>query len=88
MLLVLHPHHKLEYFKKQKWEATWIQAAHDIIRHKFDHSYALVGVQGDGDGTQVGNSEAVSRIKLLYFNYYLSLLAFSSEGKEYLQPLA
>ena len=38
--LVLHPCHKLEYFKRQRWEVLWIQDAQEIICHKFDHSYA------------------------------------------------
>ncbi|KAF8257404.1 hypothetical protein EI94DRAFT_1495747, partial [Lactarius quietus] len=37
---VLHPHHKLEYFRKQKWEVPWIQDACKIVHCKFDRSYA------------------------------------------------
>jgi cobalamin biosynthesis Co2+ chelatase CbiK len=58
MFLVLHPRHKLEYFKKQKWEDLWVQAAHEIVRREFDRSYASVDVQVDD--TRVGNDDAVS----------------------------
>ncbi|KAF8256681.1 hypothetical protein EI94DRAFT_1488774, partial [Lactarius quietus] len=34
--MVLHPRHKLEYFKKQKWEVPWIQDAREIVRREFD----------------------------------------------------
>jgi hypothetical protein len=37
--LVLHPHYKLEYFKKQKWEVPWIQDAHKLVHHEFNCSY-------------------------------------------------
>ena len=30
--LVLHPWHKLSYFKTAKWESEWIQVAKAIIR--------------------------------------------------------
>jgi hypothetical protein len=59
MSLVLHHCHKLEYFKKQKWEVSWIQDTHEIVCHKFDRSYATVDAHGDGDDMPVGNSEAL-----------------------------
>ncbi|KAI6100031.1 hypothetical protein EDD17DRAFT_1427959, partial [Pisolithus thermaeus] len=27
IMMVLHPHHKLEYFRHTKWEADWIKTA-------------------------------------------------------------
>ena len=59
---MLHPRHKLEYFKKQKWEESWIQDARDIVRRNFDRSYATADVQGNKDDMRAGNSvpEAVS----------------------------
>jgi hypothetical protein len=62
--LVLHPRHKLEYFKKQKWEDSWIQDAHDIVRRNFDRSYAMVDAPGDEDAIPVcnGEPEAVGNI--------------------------
>lgn len=41
---VLHPRHKLHYFKKAGWEETWIEAAHDIVRTEFDETYAFMDV--------------------------------------------
>ena len=32
LYIVLHPRHKLEYFKKAGWEASWIKAAEEILR--------------------------------------------------------
>lgn len=38
-LSVLHPRHKLSYFKKAKWEGEWIKAAMQLVRAEFDTSY-------------------------------------------------
>ena len=56
ILLVLHPRHKFEYFKIQKWEAQWIQDAREIVYREFDHSYApAASQQRDRDDRQVAN---------------------------------
>jgi hypothetical protein len=39
-IVVLHPRHKLKYFKHADWEPEWIVAAKDIVRAEFDRSYA------------------------------------------------
>jgi len=41
-LLVLHPRHKLHYFKTAGWKPEWIEAAHDILREEFDRMYAFM----------------------------------------------
>jgi len=38
--LVLHPRHKLDYFKKAGWKEEWITAARQIVRDEFERSYA------------------------------------------------
>jgi len=66
MPLVLHPRHKLEYFKKQQWEVPWIQDACELVRREFDRSYvpALV-IQGHRDDVHVAKS-LVSHSTLLF----------------------
>ena len=39
---VLHPRHKLHYFKTAGWEDDWIQTARDIVREEFDRTYAFM----------------------------------------------
>ena len=39
---VLHPRHKLHYFKTAGWEDDWIQTARDIVREEFDQTYAFM----------------------------------------------
>ena len=40
--LVLHPRHKLHYFKTAGWEEEWIDTAHNIVREEFDRTYAFM----------------------------------------------
>ncbi|KAG1858029.1 hypothetical protein DFJ58DRAFT_610738, partial [Suillus subalutaceus] len=37
--MILHPHHKLSYFKSAGWEDGWIKIAEDLIRNEFEWSY-------------------------------------------------
>jgi hypothetical protein len=39
LLLVLHPHHKLQYFRNAGWEDNWIERAEEIVCTQFDLSY-------------------------------------------------
>jgi len=36
---VLHPRHKLTYFKKVSWETEWINTAEEIVHEEFKRSY-------------------------------------------------
>lgn len=45
--IVLHPRHKLEYFKRNKWDESSIAAARDIVQDEFDRSYWLQDFEGD-----------------------------------------
>ena len=37
---VLHPRHKLTYFKDAGWEPDWIDTAEGIVHTEFKQSYA------------------------------------------------
>lgn len=39
---VLHPRHKLQYFKNAGWDKEWIQAAANIVQEEFDRTYAFM----------------------------------------------
>jgi hypothetical protein len=45
--LVLHPRHKLHYFKTTGWEVEWIETARNIVREEFDRTYAFMDVDND-----------------------------------------
>ena len=37
--MVLHPPHKLTYFKKAHWESEWIQTAESLVRNELERPY-------------------------------------------------
>ncbi|KAG0701873.1 hypothetical protein DFH29DRAFT_760631, partial [Suillus ampliporus] len=37
--MVLHPHHKLSYFKSAGWEDDWISTAEALVHDEFERSY-------------------------------------------------
>ena len=39
-LLVLHPQHKLEYFRNAGWEEAWITTAQRIVEDVYKRCYA------------------------------------------------
>src|ERR1700730_4210053 len=46
--LVLHPRHKLEYFRKNHWDDSLIEVAHDIVQDEFDRMYWLLDIENNG----------------------------------------
>jgi len=38
--IVLHPWHKLNYFKHAGWESNWINIAEQLVHNQFQHSYS------------------------------------------------
>jgi len=52
-LLVLHPRHKLQYFKTAGWEKEWIEAAEEIVRDEFDRTYAFMDVDVPSEGVDM-----------------------------------
>jgi hypothetical protein len=41
LLTVLHPRHKLEYFRKAAWSEEWIEVAKTIVRNEYEHTYKV-----------------------------------------------
>jgi hypothetical protein len=41
LLPVLHPRHKLAYFKKANWPDDWINVAKTIVRDEYEHTYKI-----------------------------------------------
>ena len=50
--VVLHPRHKLQYFKKAGWDETWIKTSRDIVRTEFDGSYAFMDIDVESQDTE------------------------------------
>jgi hypothetical protein len=87
---VLHPRHKLEYFKRHKWEDAWIQAARAIVQEEFSRSYELVEGADDEDDEGHDANKTVSVIYALplFFGLTVPLADFFFEYQEHLRQLA
>jgi hypothetical protein len=42
--VVLHPRHKLSYFKTAGWTADWIKTPENLVHDEFDSHYARIVV--------------------------------------------
>ena len=52
-VLVLHPRHKLKYFRTTGWEEEWIETAHSIVREEFNRTYTFMDVAGKDQANKV-----------------------------------
>ncbi|TDL13592.1 hypothetical protein BD410DRAFT_735159 [Rickenella mellea] len=59
--MVLHPRHKLNYFKNARWEESWINTARDIVRDEFERSYSS---NDDGLELTFGSTDTVRTLAL------------------------
>ncbi|KAF8814220.1 hypothetical protein BYT27DRAFT_7082723 [Phlegmacium glaucopus] len=53
--MVLHPQHKLNYFKKAGWEEAWVERSEDLVHTEFERSYKYSGddIWASGDPSMV-----------------------------------
>ena len=68
--IVLHPCHKLEYFKLAGWKPPWIATARKLVNDRYDKSYAAYHTSEDSDGqadidTEVCYFYSVSKTTLI-----------------------
>jgi hypothetical protein len=42
LIPVLHPRHKLAYFKSAGWEDDWIETAEKLVRDRFESDYSEI----------------------------------------------
>jgi hypothetical protein len=70
LLTVLHPRHKLEYFRKADWTEDWIEAAKKIIRDEYEHTYKVA----EGDVEVSEDIEKVKQCSLFLFRRSWPLL--------------
>ncbi len=69
IFVVLHPRHKLEYFKKAGWSTAWIEAAEAILRAEYPSSYHL------RDDLAMASMVPIQVFELLYIYYSCLLIA-------------
>ena len=60
-LLVLHPHHKLKYFRNAGWEEEWVKRAEEIVHTVFDLSY--------GSSDTIWAAPQVNKVCVIQFQF-------------------
>jgi hypothetical protein len=68
--LVLHPRHKLRYFKNAGWQDEWIERAEEIVRTEFDLSYGSLKTSW---ATSQETRRAKSKVCVSKLSSYISL---------------
>ena len=86
-LTVLHPRHKLAYFKTAQWEEEWIETAASLVHEEFERPYLEVDIN-DGDADVV-DATAVSTVDdsdlpVVHLFFVFKLMLFTSYILEYL----
>lgn len=71
---MLHPRHKLSYFKAAGWEREWVDAAEQTVRDEFKQNYAGLPNGGEGGGDAISSLKK-KRVRSCPF-YQLTLLIF------------
>jgi hypothetical protein len=75
--LVLHPRHKLLYFRQAGWPTEWIRTAKEIVCAKFKRPYAI-DIEEVREHGEAGNSEddgiMVSFLCIISYLYYSLIL--------------
>ncbi|KAF8550527.1 hypothetical protein OG21DRAFT_397915 [Imleria badia] len=45
--MVLHPRHKLQYFRQANWEQDWINTAEELVREEYNRTYKSIADDPD-----------------------------------------
>ena len=74
---VLHPRHKLQYFKNAGWEDNWIKTACIIDHDEFDQTYAFMDVDSEADADLMNKvrEQPLCKLTTYYFNMILGFVS-------------
>ncbi|KAI1789296.1 hypothetical protein LXA43DRAFT_893091 [Ganoderma leucocontextum] len=61
--MILHPSHKLHYFKKMRWPEAWRTTAKELLVEKYKHSYEgrYADEDEEDDDDNIGDTRTASR---------------------------
>ena len=78
--MVMHPAHKLQYFKNAEWENDWISVAEELVKQEFTDNYATL--QGDDTASDAGDAPVSPKVRPLIcsFKYILTTLIQASKN--------
>ncbi|KAA1479965.1 hypothetical protein DENSPDRAFT_789736, partial [Dentipellis sp. KUC8613] len=57
--MVLHPRHKLAYFKNAQWEDEWIETAREMVQDEFRRSYASLSIPNEAEDEAEASEEGI-----------------------------
>jgi hypothetical protein len=67
-VIVLHPRHKLTYFKAAGWQDDWIHTAEQLVRDEFKCYVSHSVPNTDNDNTSVAEVNKVHTEVMFYCN--------------------
>ena len=69
---MLHPRHKLAYFKSAGWEDSWIKTAKNLIRDRFESDYSDTETTAASANRSI-IEDVVQQVRKLVITYSKSL---------------
>lgn len=82
IIIVLHPRHKLSYFKNAGWEDEWVDTAETLVRDEFKRSYEHTIVNDDltdDEDKGVGVSADETSMVCFFINFFASTDAIADQ---------
>jgi hypothetical protein len=63
LVTVLHPRHKLSYFKSAGWDHEWIETAQQLVRDEFDLNYAGMDEVDSGNDSELNVAVETPKVR-------------------------
>ena len=79
---VLHPHHKLHYFKSAMWDKDWIATAKQIVRDEFERKYKDSVDSDAASNTGTGHDTVSANLKKVH-SFSVFIINPPDKGKEH-----
>jgi len=77
--LVLHPRHKLEYFKRNGWDEASIETARNIVQDEFDRSYSLLDIEENQSTASTTQTDCNITVCCSFANTYYTLTTICTD---------
>ncbi|KAG2120773.1 uncharacterized protein F5147DRAFT_647200 [Suillus discolor] len=72
--IVLHPQHKLSYFKNAGWTEEWINTAETLVHEEFECSYSILDIKNDTDTEMDEEPAGLMDVDSSMYVYYSTLI--------------
>ena len=68
--MILHPSHKLQYFKNAEWEQEWVDIAVELVKNEFIENYSHIKDQIEGPAADDAKESKKVRDHTALANYH------------------